>query len=49
MVCIMSLLAPAAVTDYGILCTNRAATQNDIHAHLGQIRFEVVLRGRKAR
>jgi hypothetical protein len=47
MVFIMSLLAPAAVTDYGILHTNRAATQNDIHARLGPIGFEVVLRGGK--
>jgi hypothetical protein len=47
MVFIMSLLAPAAVTDYGILHANRAGTQNDIHARLGPIRFEVVLRGGK--
>jgi hypothetical protein len=35
MVCIMSLLAPAAVTDYGILCTNwqrRRVTSTPISA-----------------
>jgi hypothetical protein len=42
-VCIMSLFAPATVTDNGILLTNRAPAQNDIRARLGPIGFEVAL------
>ena len=44
---IMSLFAPAAMTDDRILHTNRAAAQNDFRARLGPIGFEVVLRGGK--
>jgi len=47
MLFIMSLFAPAPVTDDGILYANRAATQNDIRACLGPVGFEVVLRGGK--
>jgi len=43
MVCIMSLFPPAAVTDDGILLTNRAPAQNDFSARLGPIAFEVAL------
>jgi hypothetical protein len=44
MVFIMSLFAPAPMTDDGILHANRAAAQNDLCARLGPIGFEVVLR-----
>ena len=47
MVFIMSLFAPATVTDDGILLTNRAPAQNDFRARLGPIGFEVALRGGK--
>ena len=46
-VLIMSLFAPAPVTDDGILHANRAVAQNDFRARLGPIGFEVVLRGGK--
>ena len=46
-VLIMSLFAPAPMTDDGILHANRAAARNDSRARIGPIRFEVVLRGRK--
>ena len=46
-VLIMSLFAPAPVTDDGILHANRALAQNDFRARLGPIGFEVVLRGGK--
>ena len=46
-VLIMSLFAPAPVSDDGILLTNRAVAQNDFCARLGPIGFEVVLRGGK--
>jgi hypothetical protein len=44
MVFIMSLFAPAPMTDDRILHANRAAAQNDLCARLGPIGFEVVLR-----
>ena len=47
MLLVMSLFAAAAVTDDGILGTNRASAQNAIGARLGPIGFEVVLRSRK--
>lgn len=47
MMFIMGLLAPASVTDDGILHANRAATRNGLRARLGPIGFEVVLRGGK--
>jgi hypothetical protein len=43
MVCIMSLFAPATVTDDGILLTNRAPAHNDFRARLGPIGFDVAL------
>ncbi len=46
-VLIMSLFAPAPVTDDGILYANRAVAQNDFRARLGPIGFEVVLGGGK--
>jgi hypothetical protein len=46
-VLIMSLLAPAPMTDDGILHANRAVAQNDFRARIGPIRFEVILRGGK--
>ena len=47
MVFIMSLFAPAAMTDDGILQTNRAVAKDDFLCRLGPIGFEVVLRRRK--
>jgi hypothetical protein len=47
MVFIMSLFAPAPMTDNGIPHANRAVAQNDFRARLGPIGFEVVLRGGK--
>jgi len=47
MVFIMSLLPSPTMTDDGVLQTNRASAQDDFHARLGPLRFEVVLRGRK--
>ena len=47
MALIVRLLAAAAMTDDGILSANRAMAQDDLHAGLGPIGFEVVLRGRK--
>ena len=47
MVFIMSLFAPAPMTDDGILHANRAAAQNDFRARLGPIGFEVALGGGK--
>ena len=47
MVFIMSLFAPAPVTNDGILHANRATAQNDLRACLGPIGFEVVLLGGK--
>src|SRR5688572_25409738 len=44
---IMSLFAPAPMTDDGILRANRAVAQNDFCTDPGPIGFEVVLRGRK--
>ena len=46
-VLIMSLFAPAPMTDDGILHANRAVAHNDFRARIGPIRFEVVLRGGK--
>ena len=46
-VLIMSLLAPAPMTDDGILHANRAVAHNGFRARIGPIRFEVVLRSRK--
>ncbi|HEY2017627.1 MAG TPA: hypothetical protein VGH38_29175 [Bryobacteraceae bacterium] len=46
-VLIMSLFAPAPVTNDGILHANRAVSYYDFRARLGPIRFEVVLRGGK--
>ena len=46
-VLVMSLFAPAPMTDDGILHANRAVTQNDFRTRLGPIGFEVVLRGGK--
>jgi hypothetical protein len=43
MVFIMSLFAPAPVSDDRILHTNRAAAQNDMRARLGPIGCAVVL------
>jgi len=43
MVCIMSLFAPATVTDDAILLTNGAPAQNDFRTHLVPIGFEVAL------
>jgi hypothetical protein len=47
MVFIMSLFAPAPVTDDGILHANRATAQNHFRARLGPIGLEVVVRGGK--
>ena len=47
MVFIMSLFAAAAMTDDGVLHTNRASAQDDFRARLGPIGFEVVLGGGK--
>ena len=47
MLFIMRLFAAAAMTDDGVLGTNRAAAQDDFCAGLGPIDFEVVLRRRK--
>ena len=46
-VLIMSLFAPAPVSDDGILHANRAVARNGFRAYLGPIGFEVVLRGGK--
>jgi hypothetical protein len=46
-VLIMSLFAPAPVTDDGILHADWATAQNDFRARLGPIGFEVVLCGGK--
>ena len=47
MLFIMSLFAPAPVTNDGILHANRAAAQDDFPACLGPTGFEVVLLGGK--
>ncbi|HTR65671.1 MAG TPA: hypothetical protein VMH85_07860 [Terriglobales bacterium] len=47
MVRIMSLFAPAPMTDDGILHANRAVAQNDFPTRIGPIRFGVVLHGGK--
>jgi hypothetical protein len=47
MLFIMRLFAAAAMTDDGVLGTNRAAAQDDFCAGIGPIDFEVVLRRRK--
>ena len=47
MVFIMSLFAPAPVTDDRILHANRSAAQNDIRGRLSPISFAVVLCGGK--
>jgi hypothetical protein len=47
MVFIMSLFAPATMTDDGILHANRASAEDDFRARLGPIGFEVVLSKRK--
>ena len=44
---IMSLFAPAPMTDDGVLRANRAVAHNDFRARIGPIRFEDVLRGGK--
>jgi hypothetical protein len=46
-VLVVSLFAPASMTDDGILHANRALAHNAFRARIGPIRFEVVLRGRK--
>lgn len=43
MMFIMSLFAPATVTDDGILYANRAVAQNDLRTRLGPIGFAVAL------
>ena len=47
MVLIVRLFAAAAMTDDGILSANRAMAQDDLHAGLGPIGFEVELRRRE--
>src|SRR5579864_1077729 len=47
MVLIVRLFAAAAMTDDGILRANRAMAQDDLHAGLGPIGFEVELRRRE--
>ena len=44
---IVSLFAPAPMTDDGTPHANRAVAHNDFRARIGAIRFEVVLRGGK--
>ena len=43
----MSLFAPAPMTDDGILRANRAMAQDDLHAGISPIGFEVELRRRE--
>jgi hypothetical protein len=47
MALIVRLFAAAAMTDDGILSANRAMAQDDLHAGLGPIGFEVELRRRE--
>jgi len=47
MVFIMSLFAAAAMTNDGVLGTNRASPQDEFRARRSPIGFEVVLRRRK--
>ncbi|HLJ78126.1 MAG TPA: hypothetical protein VKT75_11970, partial [Acidobacteriaceae bacterium] len=47
MVLIVRLFAAATMTDDGILRANRAMAQDDLHAGLGPIGFEVELRRRE--
>jgi hypothetical protein len=43
MMFVMSLFAAAAVTDDGVLHTDRASAQDDFRTRLGPIGFEVVM------